>query len=99
MKSGEEMAMATIRWISGLAAALMLLANGMLCSQAVSAELPVPTKQAAQPTRPMIRTMSRTCTTVDGHTFRWDQPNAPFAALCPFEDNAPAPAPPKQTPK
>jgi hypothetical protein len=84
------MAMVTLRWIGGLAAALALSANGMLSGDAVSAELPVPAKPAAAPARPM----SRTCIGTDGKAFHWDQPNAPFAALCPFEDNPPAPTPP-----
>ena len=76
-------------WISGLAALIMLSANGALSSQADSAELPVPTKQAAQPVRPM----GRTCIGTDGKAFHWDQPNAPFAAVCSFDEKGPAPPP------
>jgi hypothetical protein len=79
----------TIRSTGGLAAAFMLAANVALCSQAASAELPIPAKQAAQPVRPM----GRTCIGTDGKAFRWDQPNAPFAAVCSFDSNGPAPAP------
>jgi hypothetical protein len=85
--------MATIRGIGGLAVLLMLSANGGLCGQAASAELPIPAKHAAQPARPM----GRTCIGTDGKAFRWDQPNAPFAAICSFDDDAPAP--PRQAPK
>ena len=79
--------MATPRWIGGLSVAVMLSANGMLSSQVVSAELPIPTKHATQPGR----SMSRTCIGMDGTAFRWDQPNAPFAAVCSFDDNGAAP--------
>jgi hypothetical protein len=88
------MAMTTLRWISGLAAALMLSAGDGFCPQAVSAELPIPTKHAAQP----VRSMSRTCIGMDGTAFRWDQPNAPFAAVCTFDEKGPAPPPARKTP-
>jgi hypothetical protein len=94
-RAWKETAMAAFRWIGGLCVILMLSANTALCGQADSAALPVPPKQAARPARPM----DRTCTGIDGRKFAWDQPNAPFAALCPFEDNAPAPPPPmRKTP-
>lgn len=82
--------MATIRWIGGLCVALMLSA-GALSEEAASAELPVPAKQAAQPVRPM----GRTCIGTDGKAFHWDQPNAPFGALCSFDEKAPVPRAPK----
>ncbi|HEY3792523.1 MAG TPA: hypothetical protein VGM09_11880 [Bradyrhizobium sp.] len=79
--------MATIRWIGGLSTVLMLSANGALCDEAAGAELPVPAKQAVQPTRPM----GRTCIGTDGKAFHWDQPNVPFGAVCSFDEKAPAP--------
>jgi hypothetical protein len=72
--------------IGGFAALLMLPASGAFSGPAASAELPVPARQAAQPARPI----SRTCVGTDGKTFRWDQPNAPFAATCGFDADAPA---------
>lgn len=75
------------RWISGLAVLLVLSANGGLSGQADSAELPVPTKQPAQPVRPI----SRTCIGTDGKAFHWDQPNVPFGAVCSFDEKGPAP--------
>ena len=74
-------------WISGLAALIMLSANGALSGQADSAELPVPTKPAAQPVRPM----GRTCIGTDGKAFHWDQPNVPLGAVCSFDEKGTAP--------
>lgn len=83
-------------WIGGAAALLMLPASGALSDQAASAELPVPARHAA----PIARPMSRTCIGTDGQTFRWDQPNVPFAAVCSFDKDGPAPSPqPGQAPK
>ena len=76
-------------WISGLAALIMLSANGALSGQADGAELPVPTKPAVQP----ARSMSRTCIGTDGKTFQWDQPNVPLGAVCSFDEKGPAPPP------
>jgi hypothetical protein len=74
----------------------MVPASGALSDPAAGAELPIPTKQAAQPARPI----SRTCIGTDGRAFRWDQPNVPFAAVCSFDKDGPAPSPqPSQTPK
>lgn len=86
-----------LSWVGGLAALVILLANGVLSDPAVSAELPIPAKQGAQPARPM----SRTCIGTDGKPFGWDQPNVPFASTCSFDKDAPAPAAPQpgQAPK
>lgn len=80
----------TIRWRVGLVALLMLPANGALSSAAESAELPVPAKETAQPTRQM----HKICVGMDGTPFRWDSANAPFASNCHMEEDKPA-APPQ----
>ncbi len=71
--------------MGGFAALLMLPASGAFSGPAASAELPVPARQAAQPARPI----NRTCVGTDGKTFRWDQPNVPFAATCGFDADGP----------
>lgn len=77
-------------WMSGLAAIVMLPASAALSVAAVGAELPIPAKQAVQPPR----SMQRTCVGTDGKSFRWDQPNAPFASTCSFDTDGPATANP-----
>lgn len=89
--------MANIRRIGGRSIALTLLAICPLSGQVVSAELPIKTNHAAQPVRPL----GRTCVGTDGKTFRWDWPNAPFAAVCTDDQNGPTAAPstpPRQAP-
>ena len=100
--ASDRQATTTVRrrqlsWLGGLAALLILPMNGALSDPAASAELPIPAKQAAQPARPM----SRTCIGTDGKAFSWDQPNAPFAAVCTFDKDGPATSPPQpnQAPK
>ena len=41
-------------WIGGLAALLLLPANGVVSGEAAGAELPVPPRQAAQPARLLL---------------------------------------------
>ena len=87
--------MANIRRIGGRSIALTLLAICPLTAPAVSADLPVKTNHAAQPVP-----LGRTCIGTDGKPFRWDWPNAPFAAVCTDGQNgvaAPS-TPPRQAP-
>jgi hypothetical protein len=88
--------MANIRRIGGRSIALTLLAICPPAAPAVSADLPVKTNHAAQPVLPL----GRTCIGTDGKPFRWDWPNAPFAAVCTNDQNglaAPS-TPPRQAP-
>ena len=88
--------MANIRWIGGRSIVLILLAICPLSDSALSADLPIKTNHAAEPIRPV----SRTCIGTDGKPFRWDWPNAPFAAVCTYDQKgiaAPS-TPPRQAP-
>jgi hypothetical protein len=87
--------MSIVGWIGRLSFVLTMSAGAALCDPALSADMSVKTDHLTK----TDQSSGRLCTDLNGKTFRWNWPNAPFAAVCTDDEGREAkPSPPAQKP-